>query len=72
MNIVKQLGMNVEELPNHKEVKKFLDTFRKKIDVVIIATEEFKDLLQLYVDELLGSLLSHEFIINRNDDYLEN
>ena len=39
-----------------------------KFDVVVAAIEEAKDLEKLIVDELMGSLLSHEVRIDRNKD----
>jgi hypothetical protein len=67
MNIVNQLRMNGEELPDQKVVEKVLRTLPKKFDAMVVAIEESKDLTQLSVDELLGSLVSHESRINRND-----
>ena len=40
-----------------------------KFDVVVEAIEEAKDLTSLTVDELMGSLLSHEAKKDRNKDY---
>jgi hypothetical protein len=72
MNTVNQLRMNGEEIPDQRVVEKVLRTLPKKFDAVVIAIEESKDLTQLSVDELLGSLLSHESRMNMYDDSLEN
>ena len=64
MNIVNQLRMNGEELLDQKVVEKFLRTLPKKFDHVVVAIEESKDLSQLSVDQLMGSLLSHDSKIN--------
>lgn len=64
MNIVRQLKMNGEEMPDHKVVQKVLRTLPKKFDTVVIAIEESKDLTQLSLDELWASLLSHESRMN--------
>lgn len=73
MNIVSQLRMNGEELLDQKVVEEVLRTLPKKLDVVVLVIEEFKDLTQLSVNELLGYFLSHESRMNRNDDSeLEN
>lgn len=68
MNIVNMLRMNGEEFVDHRVAEKILRTFLKKSDAVVISIEEYKDLTQLSVHEMLGSLLSHESIMNRYDD----
>lgn len=52
-------------------VEKVFRTLPKKFDIVVITIEESKDLTQLSIDELLGSLLSHESRMNKYDDFLE-
>jgi hypothetical protein len=64
--------MNGEKIPNERVVEKVLRTFPKKFDAMVIAIEESKDLTQLSVDELWGSLLSHESRMNIYDNSLEN
>lgn len=68
MNIVNMLRMNGEEFVDQRVAEKILRTFLKKSDAVVISIEEYKDLTQLSVHEMLGSLLSHESIMNRYDD----
>jgi hypothetical protein len=53
-------------------VEKVLRTLPKNFGAVVIAIEVSKDLAQLSVDELLGSLLSHESRMNTYDNSLEN
>jgi len=59
-----------EYVPNHKVVDKILNTLSKKFDSIFVMIQEEKYLIQLYVDELMESILSHESIINRNDNSL--
>ena len=47
-------------------VEKVLKTLPKIFDVVVVAIEEYKDLSQLSIEGLLGSLLSHESRINKS------
>ena len=45
----------------------------KKFEVVVVPIEEFKNLSQMHIDELTGSLIAHESRMNRyNDTPLEN
>ena len=49
-------------------IEKVLRYLSTKFDVVVTAIEEAKDLKKMKVDELMGSLLSHEARIDRNKD----
>jgi hypothetical protein len=72
MNIVNQLRINDEEILHQRVVDKVLRTLPQKFDAMVISIEESEDLTQLLADELLGSLLSHEFKMNIYDNSLEN
>ena len=49
-------------------VEKVLRSFPSKFDSIVAAIEESKDLSILSLDELMGSLLSHESRVTRNND----
>ena len=51
-------------------VEKVLRSLSTKFDVVVATIEEAKCLESLTVDELMGSLLSHEARINTNKDFI--
>ena len=42
-----------------------LRSFPKKFERVVVPIEEFKDLSQMQIDELTGSLVAHESRISR-------
>ena len=64
-NQLKIYGEGVKDRTVIEKVLRFLST---KFDVVVAAIEETKDLKTMTVDELMGSLLSHEVRIDRNKD----
>lgn len=68
INFVNQLKIYGEEIKDQTTVEKVLRSLFTKFDVVVAATEEAKDLASLTVDELMGSLLSHEVRTDRNKD----
>jgi len=53
-------------------VEKVIRSMTKKYAMIVIAIEESKDLTQLSLDELIGSLLSHESRLNQEDESLAN
>jgi hypothetical protein len=62
INLLKSYG---ETVGDQKVVEKILRSLPTKFDPVVIAIEESQDLTQLSVDELMGSVLSHEQRLNR-------
>lgn len=60
MDIVNEIRSYGEDLKDQKNVEKILRSFPAKVDGVVVAIEESKDLTQLSVNELMGSLQSHE------------
>ncbi|KAH9291443.1 hypothetical protein KI387_043368, partial [Taxus chinensis] len=66
MTIVNQIRSYGETLEDQKIVEKILRSLPIKFDSVVVAIEESKDLTQLSVDELMGSLLAHEQRLNRS------
>eukprot|EP00253_Pinus_taeda_P012553 PITA_12553 len=67
--VVNQLNIYGEEIKDQAMVEKVLISLCTKFDVVVATIEEAKDLASLTVDELMGSLLSHEAKIDRNKDF---
>ena len=73
MNVVNQIRSYGDDLIDQKVVEKILRSLPRKFDVIVVAIEESKDLTILSIDELMGSLLSHESRMNRNNNSsLEN
>ena len=65
MGIVNQLRINGEkELTNQRVVEKVLRCLPKKFEMVVTAILESKDLTKFSIEELTGSLLSHEARMN--------
>ncbi|XP_019465355.1 PREDICTED: uncharacterized protein LOC109363549 [Lupinus angustifolius] len=57
INVMKGCG---EKIPEQSIVEKILKTLSAKFDHVVVAIEESKDLENLKIDELQGSLEAHE------------
>ena len=73
MNVVNQLRQYGEDLPDQRVIEKFMRCLPKKFEAVVVPIEEFKNLSQMHIDELTGSLLAYESRMNRYDDTpLEN
>ena len=70
MNVVNHLRQYGEDLPDQHVIEKLLRCFPKKFEAVVVPIEEFKNLNQIHIDELIGSFLAHESRMNRYDDTL--
>lgn len=68
ITVVNQLKIYGEEIKDQIMVEKVLRCLSSEFNVVVAATEEAMELASLTVDELMGSLLSHEARIDRNND----
>eukprot|EP00253_Pinus_taeda_P028745 PITA_28745 len=66
MGIVNEIRSYGEYLKDQKIVEKILRILSAKFDGVVVSIEESKDLTHLSVNELMGSLQSHEQRINRS------
>nr|GFC70047.1 DUF4219 domain-containing protein/UBN2 domain-containing protein [Tanacetum cinerariifolium] len=65
-NIVSQMRAYGDKVADEIVVVKILRSLSPKFDHVVAAIEESKDLSTYSVDELMGSLQTHEARINRN------
>ena len=73
MNIVNYLKKYGEDLSDQCVIEKLMICFPKKFEAVVVPIEEFKNLSRMHIEELTGSLISHESRMNRYDDTpLEN
>ena len=66
---VNQMRTHGEKISDQKVVEKALRSLPSQFDVVVVAIEESKDLTQLSIDKLMGSLLSHESRMSRNSNF---
>ncbi|XP_068667763.1 uncharacterized protein [Aristolochia californica] len=58
--VVNQLKTNREKIEDKQVVKKVLRSLTAKFNYIVAAITKSKDLFQLSVDELMGSLQVHE------------
>ena len=73
MSVVNQLWQYGEDLSDQCMIEKLLRCLPNKFEAVVVPIEEFKNISQMHIDELAGSLLVHESRMNRyNDTPLEN
>ena len=65
-NVINQLKSNGEDYQEQRIVEKILRSLPHKYDYLVMTIEEAKDLTILTMDELMGSLQTHEHRINRS------
>jgi hypothetical protein len=65
LSIVNQIKFHGDTLNDQKVVENILRILPVRIDPIDIAIEESKDLSQVFIDELMGSLQTHEKRLNR-------
>lgn len=59
-HVVNQLFSYGKNSPNQKVVEKVLKHLPENFGMVVVDIEEAEDLTKLYVEELTGSMLTHE------------
>lgn len=64
IEVVNQIRKYSDKLSEQKVVEKFLRSFSKRYDHMVVALEESEDLSVFIIDELLASLKSHKDKIN--------
>lgn len=65
--LLNQLRLNGEHIDNTRVVEKILRSLTRKFEYVVVAIEESKDLSLLSLENLLGTLQSHELRMNQFD-----
>ena len=68
MSVVNQLRMYGDDVENKIVIEKVLRSLPKKFEPIVVPIEEFKYLSQMQIDELIGSLVSHESRISRCEE----
>jgi hypothetical protein len=70
-NIVNDIHAHGEILEDRKIVEKVLRSLPKKFDPITIAIEESRDLSQLTLTDLFGSLQVHEDMLKKNEEHFD-
>ena len=65
IGLVTQIKSHGETLEERRIVEFFFRSLPARFDAIVVAIEETKDLSQFAVDELHGSLMSHEHRLSR-------
>ena len=60
MNVLNQLQQYRKDLSDQSVIKKLLRCFPNKFEAVVVPIEEFKNINQMHIEELSGSLIAHE------------
>ena len=68
MSVVNPLRQYGDDIDNKRVIEKVLRSLPKKFEPIVIPIEEFKDLSQMHIDELTGSLISYESRMSRYDE----
>ncbi|XP_077239797.1 uncharacterized protein LOC143880706 [Tasmannia lanceolata] len=67
ISLVNQLRINGEDIQDRRIVEKILRSLTRKFEYIVVKIEEFKDLVTLSLESLLGSLQSHELRMKQFD-----
>ena len=72
MGIVNQIRLTGEAIPDQCIVEKVLRSLPKKFEMVVTAILESKDLSSFSIDELIGSLVTHDTRLHLTDESIAN
>jgi hypothetical protein len=72
MGIVNQIRLTGEVITDQRIVEKVFKSLPKKFKMVVTAILESKDLSRFSIDELIGSLVTHETKLHLTDESITN